>query len=215
MIVGIPSRLAGPCVVICALLVACTGGDGSPPREGERSRNGVGITLDSLATGLLTAGLRSHERACTTAEAGHAALQPADSHSGMEDTPGRVALLVFADAERALSCRRLGFGLRRALRSAARQGGSVVLVVPVADTAIICDFLRRERAPISVLPLDTMLWRDVAGDSRVAFVLPMWNSQPGRLIELRDGAVLDTVARSVFGVMPPATESHPQPGGSL
>lgn len=67
--------------------------------------------------------------------------------SSMASSPPRTAVLV--NTRQALSCRGLGLALRR-MRGEVRQG-ETALVVPASDTAMVCAFLRQERARTPVV----------------------------------------------------------------
>ncbi len=62
----------------------------------------------------------------------------------------RVAVLI--NAHQCLSCRDLGYMLRRVPPTLA-AGGKTALIVPASDTAVVCAFLRQERIAIPTLTL--------------------------------------------------------------
>jgi hypothetical protein len=60
----------------------------------------------------------------------------------------RLALLV--NARQALSCRDLGYLLRRVPRSLEGSGAGAWVMIPAADTASVCPFLKQEKARLTV-----------------------------------------------------------------
>jgi len=108
----IPAARAIP---ILLALAACTGAEASAPSAASESAAAVAEWM--------TQGL------------GSGALKPAcGSMSG-----GRADLLAYVNARQSLSCRDLGYMLRRLPRE------RTWIVIPASDTAEVCGFLARER----------------------------------------------------------------------
>jgi hypothetical protein len=63
---------------------------------------------------------------------------------------GALSALVLVNARQCLSCRDLGYMLRR-LPGQLRQGVAPLLVTPAADTVAVCPFVRQERIRIPVV----------------------------------------------------------------
>lgn len=76
------------------------------------------------------------------------AVAPACGTS-LPDTLPRFALLV--NARQALSCRDLGYLLRRVHPAAGSDGTVPWLLVPVADTSAVCPYLRQEKVRLPVV----------------------------------------------------------------
>jgi hypothetical protein len=72
------------------------------------------------------------------------------SACGSGSAPPMVGVAVMINARQCLSCRDLGYMLRRLKTHVA---GSPVVVVPAADTPAICPYLRQERVRLPVLAL--------------------------------------------------------------
>lgn len=65
--------------------------------------------------------------------------------------PPRVAVLV--NARQALSCRDLGYLLRRVLPVGGSPAAAPWIMVPAADTTAVCGFLRQERVRLPVVAI--------------------------------------------------------------
>lgn len=126
---------------LCCVLTACGRGHAAPPADAAADAR---ISAEWMAEAVRPG---SATPACgTTAYA------------------GRPALAVLVSANQALSCRDLGYLLRR-LHPAA-DGKPAWIVVPARDTAAVCRFLREERVrlPVFTAPDTTRARR---GETRV------------------------------------------------
>lgn len=93
----------------------------------------------------------AHESALQVSEA----LRDTHFHPacGSPAPPAVPTSAVAINAQQSLSCRDLGYMLRRITDHLPAEGKGIVLVLPASDTAAVCAFLRQERVRLPVVAI--------------------------------------------------------------
>lgn len=100
--------------------------------------------------------------------------RPPASHS--------IKAIVAASAESCLSCKNLGGIIRQYMRTTGLQQEQLMLITPVADTSVVCEYLHHERLPIPVIArTDNALWIPLL-QKNALFVIPGVNRTEYQMI---------------------------------
>lgn len=135
-------------LALCLLATAaCT--SGPPAVSSERQAKELRASSERVLLGMQSSQLRP---AC-----GKESRQP-------------ITAFLAVTARQTLSCRDVGFLARDAAERVQRRGGRFAVVIPSQDTALVCDFLRRERVTAPIFHAPQHVFPEEEITRRLAFV---------------------------------------------